>query len=451
MTDLSFPARPAPPDAPDWHEAVPRSIRWHVVVALALLAISFGGFGAWAFRAPLAAAVIAPGGFVATGNNKIVQHLEGGIIDAIFVAEGDSVQQGAPLVRLETTAAEASEQEMFLRLARLEAIAARLEAEQAMASTLTLPPFLAENSANPEVARMIEEQRASLAVSRARLAADIALFERNIRAYALRVAGREAQLAALDEQITILHEDHADRRALFDKGLIRKTELNNLRRALAEGRGDRARLAAEIAETGALISKLRQEIVQARTAYRQAAMDEMQLIQGEREAVREKLRSARGVLGRAVIPAPVAGTVVRLHYNTPGGVIESGNSILEILPAEAPLIIELRVPRTDIDAVKVGQAAMVRLTALNQRTTPVLDGEVIYVSADAVPDTTDQLRRDVYVARVGLAQAELARVQGFTPTPGMPVTVMIQTAERTFFEYLTRPIVESMSRAFREH
>lgn len=457
MSDLSPAARPAPPPpapdwpAPDWYEAVPRSIRTHVIVALVLLTVSFGGFGAWAFRAPLAAAVIAPGGFVATGNNKIIQHLEGGIIDQIYAAEGDVVEAGAPLVRLETTAAAATEQEMFLRLARLEAIAARLEAEHALAPDMAVPAFLAEHRDNPEVARMLDEQRTNFAVSRAKLAADIALFQRNIRAYTLRVAGREAQLAALDEQIAILNEDHADRQVLFEKGLMRKPEVNTLRRALAEGRGDRARLAAEIAETGALIAKLREEIGQVRTAYRQAALDELQLIHGEREAVREKLRSAQSVLRRAVIAAPVAGIVVRLHYNTPGGVIESGKPILEILPADAPLIIELQVPRTDIDAVRVGQEAMVRLTALNQRTTPVLDGEVTYVSADAIPDMSDQMRRDVYVARVGLPRAELDRVPGFAPTPGMPVTVMIQTAERTFFEYLARPIVDSMSRAFREH
>lgn len=139
-----------------------------------------------------------------------------------------------------------------------------------------------------------------------------------------------------------------------------------------------------------------------------------------------------------------------MTYNTPGGVIESGKTIAEILPADAPLIIETKLPRTDIDSVKIGQPATVRLVALNQRTTPVLNGTVYYVSADALPDESELMPQEVYLARVRIPPEEIARVRNFAPTPGMPAEVMIETAERTFFEYLSKPITDSMSRAFRE-
>ncbi len=139
-----------------------------------------------------------------------------------------------------------------------------------------------------------------------------------------------------------------------------------------------------------------------------------------------------------------------MHYHTAGGVVESGKSIAEILPTDVPLIIETQVPRTDIDSVRKGQHAIVRLTALNQRTTPVLNGKVFYVSADSLPDVTPMQRREVYIARVSLDASEIRRVPGFSPTPGMPAQIMIQTAERTFFDYLSRPVVNSMQRAFRE-
>jgi HlyD family type I secretion membrane fusion protein len=142
--------------------------------------------------------------------------------------------------------------------------------------------------------------------------------------------------------------------------------------------------------------------------------------------------------------------VVRLYYHTPGGVIESGKPIMEILPSDVPLIIEAQVLRTEIDSVKVGQEATVRLTALNQRTTPVLNGEVYYVSADSLPDAANNGAREVYLARVSLPVRELSRVPGFAPTPGMPAEILIQTAERTFFDYLTKPIRDSMARAFME-
>ena len=179
-------------------------------------------------------------------------------------------------------------------------------------------------------------------------------------------------------------------------------------------------------------------------------MAELQGAQSELDAVREEAREAKNVVRRSTINAPVDGIVVRMHYHTPGGVIESGKKIVEILPSDAPLIIETMVERKDIDVVKVGQHAIVRLSALNQRTTPVLDGEVYYVSADALTDATLDRMQEVYLARIKLTAAELHRVQDFSPTPGMPVEIMIQTAERTFLDYLTRPIRDSMNRAFME-
>jgi HlyD family secretion protein len=148
--------------------------------------------------------------------------------------------------------------------------------------------------------------------------------------------------------------------------------------------------------------------------------------------------------------APVSGTVVRLYYHTAGGVVESGRPILEILPESEPLIIEVQIPRNDIDSVRTGQPATVRLTALNQRTTPVLNGEVFYVSADSITDTSTGVPAEVYVARISLSVDEIRRVRQFTPTPGMPAQIMIQTAERTFAQYLAKPIADSMTRAFRE-
>ena len=187
--------------------------------------------------------------------------------------------------------------------------------------------------------------------------------------------------------------------------------------------------------------KGQQEVLRAEGAYQEEALDQLQSIQSERDTVREQLREAENVLKRATINAPVSGTVVRIHYHTTGGVIESGKAILEILPAGVPLIIEAQIPRNDIDSVKLGQAATLRLIALNQRTTPVLKGKVFYISADALQDSKAGLAvHDVYLARISIEPGELARVHGFSPTPGMPVEVMIQTAERTFFSYLAKPV-----------
>ena len=166
--------------------------------------------------------------------------------------------------------------------------------------------------------------------------------------------------------------------------------------------------------------------------------------------MREQTRKAENVLRRAEVLAPVSGTIVRLYYHTAGGVVESGKPIVEILPTGEPLIIEVQIPRAEIDVVRKGQDATVRLTGLNQRTTPILQGEVYYVSADAILDRAQEVPQEIYVARVSISPKELERVRGFTPTPGMPAEIMIRTANRTFIQYLMKPVTDSMLRAFRE-
>jgi HlyD family type I secretion membrane fusion protein len=434
----------------EWYAEVPRSIRGHAIWGFAILVVFLGGFGAWASTAPLAAAVITQGTFVATGKNKIVQHLEGGIIKDILVSEGDHVVMDQPLIRLDETAARVKERQVFLRQARLEAIAARLQAEADGANRITFPAIVSDNLAEPDVSSIYDSQLANFASSQNRLSNDVGLFHRNVEALQFRSEGYAAQRESMERQLAFLREEYEGKASLLKQGLLRKSEIKAIQRAMADADGQIGRLNSEIAQTGAEIQKLSQQIDQTKRAYRQAALDEMQSIEAELDTIREQALETRNVLERATINAPVSGIVVRLYYHTAGGVIESGKSIMEILPSDVPLIIETQVPRNDIDSVKTGQNATVRLSALNQRTTPVLEGDVIYVSADSFHDAAMEPGKEVYLARIHLPARELGRVSGFTPTPGMPAEIMIQTAEWTFLDYLSKPIRDSMSRAFLE-
>lgn len=433
-----------------WYEDVPRSVTKFIIFGMTLMLVSFGGFSLWAFRAPLAAAVISQGSFVATGRNKIIQHLEGGIIKDISISEGDTVVAGQVILTLDETSAMASQRELFLRKIRLEASEARILAEYNGEDRLVFPIEIDSLRSDFEVATILDSQRISFDVAVQGLRNDIALLERNIDALQIRSSGYSTQLSATETQLEILQGDLESKAALLEKGLVRRVEVSAIRRAIAEAEGSIGRLSAEINEFEQISKKYQAQIDQTVGRYRRAALDELQTVQSELESVREKNRRAQGILTRAEVRAPVAGTVVRLHYHTVGGVIESGKAIAEILPSDQPLIIEVQVPRTEIDSVKTGQHATVRLTALNQRTTPVLDGTVYYVSADTIPDKSSGVVQEVYLARVSIPSAELQRVPGFTPTPGMPTEIMIQTAERTFFQYVTKPITDSMTRAFRE-
>lgn len=446
MTDI------APiPNAHQWYEEVPRSIRWHAIFALVLMVVAFGGFGLWAFRAPLAAAVIAQGSFVATGQNKIIQHLEGGIIDQILVGEGDTVAAGQPILKLDVTLAEATRRELAIRQIRLEATEARLLAEHLGRDVLVFPEAHEAQRADPEVATILDSQQLAFAVARSGLENDIALIERNLDALEARHGGYALQLASMKAQGQIVGEELAFKDSLLKDGLIPRDEVTVMRRAALEVEGQIGRIEAEMLEIDEMRAKFQTQIDKTRDEYSKGALSELQAIQAELESVREQFHKAENVLERTDVLAPVSGTVVRLYYHTSGGVIETGRAIAEILPDDAPLIIETLVPRSDIDSVKIGQPATARLVALNQRTTPILNGIVEYVSADAVAAPGDQqAAREAYVVRVSLTPEELGRVHRFTPKPGMPVEIMIKTEERTFAQYIAKPIVDSMSRAFRE-
>ncbi|MEE4118962.1 MAG: HlyD family type I secretion periplasmic adaptor subunit, partial [Paracoccaceae bacterium] len=347
-------------------------------------------------------------------------------------------------------AAEASERELHLRRMRLKAVSERLLAEYQEADRLQFSQELLDAGDDPEIMAILDSQTLAYEVSRNALVSETDLFDRNIAAMRVRERGYAAQLDAIRLRSEILEEEFADKSSLFERGLVEKSSLNAVRRMKAESDGQVARLEAEIDEIRQMLLRYQGEIDAARAAYRQAALDELGPIQADLESVTEQERRASNILKRSVVRSPVDGTIVRIHYHTAGGVIETGKPIAEILPSDAPLMIETQITRNDIDSLRLGQEATVRLTALNQRTTPILYGEVFYISADAMPRTDTGSRQEIFVARISVPQEELARIPGFVPTSGMPAEIMIRTQTRTFAQYLAKPIADSMARAFRE-
>lgn len=434
----------------EWYSEVPRSIRLHSFAGLSLLLASFGGFGYWAATAPLASAIIAQGSFVATGNNKIIQHLEGGIIQELLVSEGDVVKEGDVLVKLDPTASLANDRMLRLRRLRLEAVVSRLKAEALGSDAFSMPPIVMKEASDPEVNTIIQSQNVIFHSKQIKLQEQLNLIEKNIKSLEFRSGGYDGQKASFERQLALLSEERDSKERLVKVGYMRKSELLAIERAIADAMGDIARLTGEMNESEAQIARYRQEAIIAINANKQAALDALETAESDLESVREQVREAAGVLERTVIRSPVSGTVIRAYYHTAGGVITTGKPIMEILPANVPLIIEAQVLRTSIDQLHEGQTASIRLSALNRRTTPVLNGRVFYVSADSVEEGAGTQLKDVYIVRVQITNDELKHIHGFHPVPGMPADVLIQTSERTFFDYLTKPIADSMSRAFKE-
>lgn len=437
--------------APDIFHQVPRSSRMATVCGYTVLVLGVGGFFAWSAFAPLDGAVVSPGNFVATSQNKIVQHLEGGIIKEILVKEGETAEAGQILMRLDATASSADLTRLEIRHIHLMATMARLEAQAAGRSSFDFPSDFVAMARDKNQVSLLDRQRQIFDAQQNKLASDIEIQDRTASAYDEQIKGYVARLVSLKEQMSFIGIELEGKEKLFKAGLVRKPEYFALQRSKAALSGEQARVMAEMEDARQRMSAAKQASVRARQAAVQQAAEELQTASGEYKDVAERIGATRAALARLEVRAPVKGTVVKLNYHTAGGVIRPGADILALLPAADELVIEAHIRPQDIANVKTGQEALVRLSALNQRTTPMVPGQVIFVSADALPNERAPMQADnIYVARVELDPKHTVHIDGFQATPGMPAEVFIKTGQHTFLEYLVKPVRDTMSRAFRE-
>jgi HlyD family type I secretion membrane fusion protein len=441
-----------------WHRSVRSNVKWPTIFGLITLVVWAGGFGVWAGIAPLDGAVVAPGTFVATGQNKQIQHFEGGMIAAMLVQEGDTVEQGQSLLRLDETASRAKLRRLVLRRYRLWTMQARLDAEVNGRQSFDMPAALANEQSDPEVRTIFERQKNEMLTRRAKRQAEEEVLRKEIAGLRESITGYQAQLHSIKQRLALFAEELKDKNDLLDRQLARKTEVLAIQRSEAGLTGELGEVTGRIADSNERIARAEQQVTQVRSAAIQKSVEELRETEGELDDIQEQIRAAEDILKRTEVRSPVHGVVVKLHQHTQGGVVAPGAVILEILPVNDALIIEARVAPADISHVSSGQEALVRLSALNQRLTPMIKAKVVYLSADAVAEQSVQYKdqrqsgRDSFVVRVALEEADVReKVTSFRGTPGMPAEVFIKTGERTFFEYMMRPVLDSFSRAFREH
>ena len=431
-----------------WHEGVPKSIRLPVILGGFVFLVGVCGFGAWAAMAPIDSAVIANGKFIATGQNKIIQHLEGGIVDAILVKEGDTVASGQPLIRLDDTATKAQLRRLELRRDRFLAMQARLTAERRGEDKITLPKAFAGRAGEGEVAAIIARQKSEFDARREELKNETEILQRRIAAIREEITGIDAQRKASTTQLGMINQEIEGQEKLLEKGLARLSSLLSLRRSRAKLEGERGELIAKIARSKERITETESQIIHLRSKQVEEVVAELRKVETDLDDVEEQIKAASDVLARLDVRAPVRGIVVKLAHHTPGGVVGAGQEILELLPVDEKLLVEAFIRPIDIDVVRKDNAAELRMTALDQRTTPTIPGRVSYVSADTVEGKRPE--EVFYVSRIIIDDVEAKKIADFNPAPGMPVEVYIKTGEQTFLEYLARPILDSLSRAFRE-
>jgi HlyD family type I secretion membrane fusion protein len=444
----------------EWYRGVPLSAKWPIFTGLAILVVWLGCFGVWAGVAPLNSAVLASGTFVATGQNKLVQHFEGGIIREIAVKDGDVVEANEVLVRMDDTAANVKLRRLVIKKYRLLAMKARLEAEMSSSEAIETPAAFSETARDPEIEAILERQRAELQARRASLATEESVLRKQIAGLEESIRGYQAQVQSTKDRIAMFVEELKDKDSLLGQQLIRKSDVLALRRSEASLGGELGEYLGRIADSKERIAQANERVAQLHSTALRDAIKELRETETDLDDVEEQIRAAQDVVNRVDVRSPVRGIVVKRNFHTPGGVVSPGAVILELLPIGEERIIEAHVNPKDISHVSVGQQALVRLSALNQRITPMVGASVIYVSADALAEQVQvksetrldsDPRREFYVVRVRMDQDDiLRRVPEFIPTPGMPADVYIKTGERTFFEYIMKPVFDSFSRAFRE-
>lgn len=425
------------------------SIRAPVILGLAACLALVMGFGLWAVTSRIAGAIIATGQIEVERDRQIVQHPEGGVVEAILVAEGDQVTAGDPLMRLDGSALRSELAVVDGRLSELTSQSARLKAERDGAAELVFPAqLLARAASEPTVAAQLDGQRRLFEARRTTLDEERTLLLRRIDQTAAQSDGMLAQATAVRTQLDLVEGELAMQRGLRAKGLAQAGTLLALEREKARLAGQLGALEAELARSQGQIIETEMQMSGLISTRREAATTELREIEAQMLELAERRRALVERIDRLQLRAPVSGVVLGLEVTTPRAVLRAGEPVLYLVPQDRPLVITARIAPIHIDEVTIGQSAELVFPAFSSRTTPHLRGTVAMISADALRDPASGTQ--YYRAELELDPGEEARLGDQALLPGMPVDVFLQTGDRSPLDYLVKPFTDYLTRAFRE-
>jgi HlyD family type I secretion membrane fusion protein len=411
--------------------------RW-VRIGLVMLASTVGVALLWSSTVPLSSAVLGAGVLKVDSSRKRIQHPEGGVVKEILVRDGTRVKAGDVLVRLDETRAGAAHGVVSGGRDVAEASLARLQAE-----------LLKRAAGNDQLAQIIRAQQSIFEARRSARVGELGILEQQIGALRSEIEGYESQRRSKDEQLASTRRDLESLVDLDKVGMVEKTRLRATERDIAKLTGERDELASRVASTRTAISERELKKFQVRKAFAEDVAAELKKVQSENFELIERESATRRTLELTELRAPVDGIVTDLRAHTPGGSIAPGELLMEIVPVADRLVLEVKLPTFDVDRVRVGQAAGVKVNAFNIRTLPELEGTVAHVSPDALVDPRTE--QAYFMARIEIAPEQLKRLgEGNQVQPGMQADVFIRTGERTFLGYLMQPLTENFSKAWLE-
>jgi len=416
-------------------------------IGLLILLSTLGVFGVWSYLAPIDGAALASGYVAVKSHKKTVQHLDGGIVSQLLAKDGDVVNAGDVLLTLDGTEARALMEMMRGQSITLSALVARLEAERDHNAQIVFPETLRDVN-DPRIAEARQSENQIFRARKNAYEGQISVFKQKIGQLSSQINGLKGQRKSKQVLIDSYDEEARDLKELLAEGFADKQRLRDTERSHAFNTGESASLASQIAAGEIQIGETRLEILQLEKKFQEEVVSKLSEAQSQLYDVNQRLSAAADKVTRIEIKAPVAGRVMGLSVHTLGGVILPGHAILDIVPQKEELIIDAQVSPLDIDRVSVGLIAEVRFSAFKQALTPVTEGKVINLSADRLMD--EKTGFAYYQAKVELTPESLQKLGHLELVPGMPVEVMINTGERTIFEYLMQPVTNAFARAFRE-
>lgn len=413
-----------------------------------LLLVGAAGGVAWASLAPLDQGVSAPAQVIVTGNRKTIQPLAAGLVSAILVREGDKVRAGQTVVRLDSTQArsqlEAARGQWFV----MQAVEARLAAEHADRGDIAFPAALVHEQSDRRAAEAMGLQRQLFQTKRANLAGDLTIFRENMAGVEATLQGLEETKASKIEQQRILKEEIRTQRDLAEQGYLPRNRvfeqerlLAQLSGAISEDIGNIGRNRQSIAEIKARISNRVQE-------YRKEVETQLSDAQKELHTLASRIDALAYDVANTEIRSPADGIVVGLAIFTLGGVVQSGMTLMDIVPENEPLRIDAQIPTTLIDKVHAGLEVDVRFPAFLQSITPRVPGVVKTVSADALFDAN--LKQPYFKAQIEVTAEGMKMLKQHQIRPGMPAEAFIRTGERTMMNYLFKPVRDRLRSALTE-
>ena len=422
---------------PDWRRP---AIFGYLIIVMTILVPA-----AWSATARLDSAVVASGVVAVESNRKTVQHLEGGIVQEIFVREGQRVREGDTLIKMDPTQAQANfdlqENQLYAALAQ----ESRLVAERDGADEIKFPDEL-EDRAGATVARAVSDQIKEFHDRRASLSGQVDLLEAKIGQYKTEIEGLIVQQKSTEDQLHWIIEELSDLRILLDRNLVQKTRVLALEREKSRLEGVLGRSTADQARAQNGIGEAQLQIRQLRQKFLEDVSGQILDVRQKIADLREKVRVAKDVFRRLIITAPVSGTVQNLKVFTVGGVIKPGEPLLEIVPDRDRLIVQAHVAPHDTESVVAGMPAEIRFTAFRTNILPLVMGHVESVSRDRLID--EATKRPYFLAQIVVEDVPFEVRERLSA--GMPADVLLPTGERTVLDYLVRPLKDRINSALRE-